>query len=78
MNTFPRGRWTLPVLDHADQTAVLAVKPLAGLEAFHEAGGRYVLVTPSAAAPNQYELVAENLSQTHAQAICDAVNGDVK
>lgn len=72
MNRFPRGRWTL---DHADQSAVLAVKPLAGLQAFHEAGGRYVLVTPSAAAPNQYELVAENLSQTHARAIVDAVNG---
>lgn len=60
--------------DHADQRTVLDVKPLRGLRAVHECGGLYVIVRERDHAPDQYEIIAENLTQYHAEQICACVN----
>lgn len=61
--------------NYADQRAVLDCKPLRGLRAVHECGGLYVIVRECPHAPDNYEVIAENLTAEHARQICEAVNG---
>lgn len=64
-----------PVVDYSDQRAVLGTKPLRGLRPVHECGGLYVIVRECPHAPDNYEIIAENLTAEHARQICDCVNG---
>jgi len=63
--------------DCADQRTVLNVRPLRGLIPVHEGNGLYVIARERDNSPDNYEVIAENLTAEHARQICDAVNGRV-
>jgi hypothetical protein len=45
------------------------------LRSVHECAGLYVIVRECPHAPDNYEIIAENLTAEHARQICEAVNG---